>query len=183
MSKQIKSKLDRFSETLLSMNDEGKTLAEIIAWLKQEGVSVSGSRLSEFLEQLRSARSQKQILEDIVSGSAKCREIDQAFSKNPAPALESIIKLLKVLIMQLATAGHADKESLKLADQLTRTTLDFTSGKTKADLENRKLELQERRVSLLENKAAAYDQAKGILGDKELSETDRQARMRQLFGL
>jgi hypothetical protein len=175
MSKQIKSKLDPFAETLLSMNDEGKTLGEIVAWLKQEGVSVSFSRLSEFLESLRSARSQKQILGDIVSGSAKCREIDEAFRKNPAPELESIIKLLKVLIMQLATSGLADKESLKLADQFTRTALEFISGQTKAIF-------KEREVSLAEDKAAEAkksDQQKAL--ELCLDEAKQLPEVQQLF--
>ena len=46
MPKQKKSKLDQYAVTLLEMDDAKKTLPEILAWLKEEGVSVAPSTLS-----------------------------------------------------------------------------------------------------------------------------------------
>lgn len=182
MSKPYKSKLDPFAGTLLEMNDEMKSLKEIQSWLKGEGCVVALSTLSDYLEELRSQRTQKQILGDIVSGSAKCREIDAAFAKNPAPELQSIISLLKVLIMQLATEGRVERESLKLADQLTRTAMEFISGEAKHALEKQKLNLQERRVSLLEKKAAQADATDKVLSDQELTAEQREQRIKEIYG-
>ena len=147
MSKQQKSKLDQFAPTLLEMDDAKKTLAEMRAWLKEESCNVDLSTLSRFLESARSERSQSRILGQITSGAEHCREIDQAFVKNPAPHLETVIKVFKVLIMQLATKGTAEPEFLKLADQLSRTAIEFISGQTKAAFKERELTIEEQKFA------------------------------------
>ena len=147
MSKQKASKLDQFAETLLEMDDATKTLADIQAWLKQEGVTVSVGRLSEYLQSLRSRRLQSRMLGQIASGAQQCAEVEKQFKKNPAPELETLIKLHRVLILQLSTKGNANPEFLKLSDQLTNTVINCISAKTKAHF-------KEREVTLAEAKAA-----------------------------
>lgn len=56
-------------------------------------------------------------------------------------------------------------------------------GKTKAAQKDRQLDQQDRKIKLLEKKAEAYDQAKGVMGDQALTEEQRAARMRELFGM
>jgi len=56
-------------------------------------------------------------------------------------------------------------------------------GQAKAKFEERKVSVSERRVALLEQKAAQADKAKGVLEDKELTEEQKAARMRELFGI
>ncbi|MGJ8674054.1 hypothetical protein [Rubritalea sp.] len=53
----------------------------------------------------------------------------------------------------------------------------------KAIAANRKLQLEERRVKLLEEKARKADEAEGIMGDQNLSEEEKSANMRALFGM
>ena len=183
MAKPIKSKLDQFAETLAGMEAEKKTLAEMQAWLKEEGCSVSVSTLSSYLESQRSARLQAKLLGQITSGAKQVREVEHQFSGHPAPELDTLIKLHRVAVLQLSTQAQADPELLKLVDQLTRTAMEYTSGQTKAKLEKEKLEIAERRVALLEQKAALFDQAKGIAGNPELDEQQKQLRMYQLFGV
>lgn len=43
--------------------------------------------------------------------------------------------------------------------------------------------LEERKIALLEKKSAAFDQAKGLIENKELTEAQRAARMREVFGI
>ncbi|HET9888168.1 MAG TPA: hypothetical protein VFR10_11700, partial [bacterium] len=56
-------------------------------------------------------------------------------------------------------------------------------GRTKAAQKERQLDQQDRKIKLLEQKAAAFDQAKGVLQNKELTEAQRAARMREVFGI
>lgn len=57
------------------------------------------------------------------------------------------------------------------------------AGRAKVKFEERKISISDRRVTLLERKAAQADQAKGIMQDQQLSEDQRAARMRELFGI
>ena len=51
------------------------------------------------------------------------------------------------------------------------------------DLNVKKVSLDERKLKLLEAKAAQADKAKGILENRELSEAEKKSRMHELFGL
>lgn len=53
----------------------------------------------------------------------------------------------------------------------------------KLRLKEKDQQLTERRVSLLEKKAAQADQAKGIVGDQALSDEQKAAQLRSLFGM
>ena len=143
MNKQKKSKLDQFAGTLADMDAAKKTIAEIQAWLKDEGCVVSTGAISNYLSSLRQARLQSALLGQIAAGANQVREVEKQFSKNPAPELETLIKLHRVLIMKLSTAGNADPEFLKLADQLMRTAMEFVSGQTKAAHKERELAVAE----------------------------------------
>ena len=51
----------------------------------------------------------------------------------------------------------------------------------KLELKRRELELGERRVTLLEQKAALADKAKGVVDDQSLTEEQKAARLREIF--
>ena len=185
MSKQRESKLDQHAATLLEMDDQHKTLAEIQAWLKEEGLVVSPATISRFLESARSRRSTEALLGQIASGAQQCQQIDKAFQKNPAPQLEMAIKVFKVLIMQLATKGTAAPDFLRLADQLMRTAIEFISGQTKAAFKERELTLAETKFHWNAAKEArkALPALRAIEANKSLSESEKtQMFMEKLFG-
>lgn len=142
-----KSQLDKFATTLLEKRDEGVSLEDMQAWLKGEGLVVGRSTVGDFILQLEQRRSRERLLGQIVTGANQVREVEQQFAKNPAPELETLIKLHRVLILQLATDGNANPESVKLSDQLTNTVLQALSAQTKAHF-------KEREVTLAEQKAA-----------------------------
>jgi DNA-binding phage protein len=154
------SKLDQYAEQLQALQDENKTLAQIQEWLKGEGVTVSIGRLSEFLQQQRQARLQSRLLDKIASGAQQAREVEKQFGDNPPPELDTLIKLHRVLILQLSTQAQADPRLITLVNNSMRTVMEWLSGRTKAELEKEKLGLQERRVKLLEQKAEAFDRVK-----------------------
>ena len=143
MAKDTKSKLDQFADTLAAMEAEKKTLAEMLAWLKEEGCVVSLSTLSRFLQSQRSARRQQSVLDKISEGAAQIKRVQAAFAANPAPEMETLIDLHKTLVHHLITDAEDDPELLKLADQLAITAIQYVSGKTKAAQKERQLALAE----------------------------------------
>ena len=182
MSKQAKSVLDRYAEQLLEMDAAGKTLAEMLAWLKEEACTVSLSTISRWLESARSSAAQERILNLVATGSAQCTELDKAFAKNPAPELDMLIKLFKVLILKLTTQGQADTKLLQLADQLSRTAIEFINGQTKAAFKRVELEQAERKLQIIEKKAAAFDAAQKV-AVSELTSEEKDAEYRRIFGM
>jgi hypothetical protein len=135
------------AQTLLDMRLAGRKIKDLQKWLKKEGIVVGHSTVADFVSQLLSKRERDLILDRITSGASQVREMEERFKDNPAPELESVIKLYRVLILQLSTSGQTDPELLKLADQLTNTVAQIVSAQTKA-------RFKEREVTLAEQKAA-----------------------------
>jgi hypothetical protein len=184
MSKAVQSKLDPFTASLDEWFGVQKlSLEEVREKLKEDGCSVSLSRLSRWWEARQTVLAEEKLLNQIATGARTHAAVVKQFGENPPPELQTLIDLHRVLIMQLSTAGAANPKMLELADRCMRTVMDYISGQTKATLENRKLELGERRVTILERKAHQADQAKGILTNKELSEEEKRLKMRALFGI
>lgn len=153
---------------------------EVQKQLIQDNVSVSLSRLSDWRSARESERLQDKLLIGIATGAQQTRDVDAAFEKNPAPEFEMLIKLLKVVILQLHTKATESPGLLELANQLTATVLNALSAKTKAELEKQKLSIQERRVKLLEEKARAFDQAKEVVS-LQLSAEEQRARLKEIL--
>jgi len=183
MAKKIESKLDQFGATLLEMDAQHKTLAEMLAWLKEKSCTVVASTLSRWLESARSQVSQERLLNLVASGSQQCADLEQAFSKNPAPELETLIKLFKVLILNLTTRAEADPKLLQLADQLSRTALEYINGQTKARFKQTELEQAERKLQISERKAAAFDAAQQVTVNSKLTPEQKDAEYRRIFGM
>lgn len=139
--KSHKSKLDQFAAQLADLDVEKKTLSEICEWLASEGCRVSPSRVSEYLERLRSDRRQAALLTQITNGARQCAEVEKQFGKNPAPELETLIKLQRVILLNLSTQANADPSLLALI-----------GNSFKAVLTAEKLKLQREEVSLAKQK-------------------------------
>ena len=182
--KQRESKLDIHAATLADMEVQKKTLDEMLAWLREEGVTCSPSTLSRFLESQRQSRLQDKLLAQIASGARQCKEVEKQFGKNPAPELDTLIKLHRVLILQLSTQGNADPEFLKLADQLMRTALEFVSGQTKAAHKERELRLAEDKfqIEVCEHFLAWFKDAKAReIAESTSSNAEKIAALRQAY--
>jgi hypothetical protein len=165
MSKQRESKLDQYAGPLADMEAEKKTLAEMLTWLKAEGVRCSASTLSRFLESARQSRLQEKLLAQIASGAEQCAAVEKSFGKNPAPELETLIKLQRVLILNLSTQATADPELIKLISQSFSSVMDAE----RLRLKRGELDLNSRKVVLMEKKAEAYDRAQAALNAAKTS--------------
>jgi hypothetical protein len=159
MSKQRESKLDQFAKPLADMEAECKTLAEMLAWLKEEGVRCSASTLSRFLESQRQSRLQDRLLDRIASGARQVQAVEKSFGKNPPPELETLIKLQRVLILNLSTQANADPELMKLVASSFGAVMESERLRIKRG----ELDLNTRKVKLMEKKAEAYDRAQAAL--------------------
>ena len=186
MSKKIESKLDAYAERLdawFTPKDEGGdglTLAEAREQLALDGCSVDVSTLSRWWSARQREKNQKELLGEIVASSNQCATVEQEFAKNPAPELETIIKLHRVLIFNLRSAGRENPDMIKLADQCTRTVMDYLSGQTKAGQKEIELKHSERKLQIMEKKAAAFDQAKEVI-ESQLSPDEQKKRLKEIL--
>ncbi len=143
MRKQRRSVLIPHADALMQMDAEKKTYAEMVAWLKREGVICVIPTVPSFLEAERSRRLEAQLLENIMTGAQQCRDVEKQFGENSPPALETLIKLHRVIILRLATQANANPQFLKLADQLLRTVMEYFNSQTEIAQKERALRLAE----------------------------------------
>lgn len=140
------SKLTPYAQTLLDKRLAGAKIKELQKWLKEEGVTIGHSTLADFVSQLLDKRERDQLLDRITSGASQVREVEERFKDNPAPGLETLVKIYRVLILQLTTSGQADAELLKLSDQLMNTFAQILSAQTKAAFKEREVTLAEQKA-------------------------------------
>ena len=190
MRKATQSKLDPHAEVLAAwftprdQGGEGLTLDQAVARLSERySIKVSPSRLSQWWQQQQQRALQDKVLAGIATGAQLNKQIDAQFAKNPAPELEQLMRLFKTITLQLAVKGEADSDLLKLAGNFGSLILEERKAATNAKFKDRDLSIKERRIVLLEQKAAQFDQAKKTLGDAALTEEQKQQRIRQIFGL
>jgi len=121
------------------------------------------------------------VLSFIATGADMNRKIEKAYQANPAPEVETLVKLCKTLVMQLSVKGATDKDALESANSLFHSVLEFL-----------KLEQKQKEFGLAKNKFE-FDAAKAALkcaaelkvisSNKTLSETDKvNAARAKLFG-
>lgn len=68
---------------------------------------------------------QQKLLSQIRRGAALCREIERNLTGNPAPELETLIKLFRVIILKLSLEANAAPDLLKLVNDLMKPVLDW----------------------------------------------------------
>ena len=141
--KQRANKLDPFSGRIKEWAAEGKTLAAMREQLKADGCSCSLSSLSDYLARCRQELLEANLFAQIASGGRMNREMDAAYAANPAPEIERLIQVSKTLVMSLQVKGVGDTKMLGLANSMQQTVLNYLSGRTRAELEARKIELAE----------------------------------------
>lgn len=140
--KEKPSKLDQYAERLDEwFGIEKRTLGDVQEQLKLDGCSVSVSRLSKWWQSRMRQQQEAALLAQIASGARQCKEVEAEFAKNPAPGVETIIKLQRVLIMKLSTQANVDPEMIELVARLTKPSMEWA-----------KLEQKRREVELAEQK-------------------------------
>ena len=141
--KKRRSVLDPFANELVQMDENKTTLPEIVAWLGQRGVATSGNNVSKFLINRREEAELQEQQERLASRSNKCVAFEEWLAKHPTPDLGAVIKMFKLLMMEMAASKTVEPEVLKLADRLTRTALRFVNDQGRAEYRTRKLVMEE----------------------------------------
>jgi hypothetical protein len=111
--------------------------------------------------------------------SAVSALVEEYKSTNPDATPEQ----LQIIGQTFFTALALQQQDSQVWIATQRLNLDRDSARTRFELERQKLSQSERKIVLLEKKAAAFDQAKGVMGDAALTEEQKAARMRELFGM
>jgi hypothetical protein len=148
------------------------TLDDTIVWLKADGVRISRNRLSVWL----SSYTLRRAFTQAANSTSEFQEFLKAEFPDIDPA-ELDRRASLFFQAEAMKAGDAD------------TYLNFATARSKADLERAKLAQRERvidqndrRIALLEKKAAQADAAQQVLTE-ELSPDERLQRIRQIFGM
>jgi len=130
--KRIPSILDPFTEPLLQMDDGGKPLHEIVAWLKTQGIETSGPNVSKFLTRRR-AKEQLDKEKNLVEA------LREWINENPNATAEMVIERFKMLALNLSLQPEAAPEVLKLADRLAWTASRVANDQSRTEYRMQKL--------------------------------------------
>ena len=118
------------------------------------------------------------VLAGIATGAHMNAQISDAFKKNPAPDMATLVNVIKTLVMQLSVQGAANPSMLELANTLFKSALDYVKEQGKA--EDRKLERE--KFALLLKKAERADATEKVLTDDDLSPAEREQRIKEIYG-
>jgi hypothetical protein len=145
LTKKTESRLDPYAAELEAMEEAQppKTLAEMQAWLAGKGCAMTVSAIGRFLARLRAQREQERLLHKLGVAVEQCRVLEKWFKDNPAPDLGLLVKLFKVLILQLTVESEKDPSLLKMANELAQTALKYIKSQDRAELGERTLALAE----------------------------------------
>jgi hypothetical protein len=175
MSKAIESKLDTFRDRLDEwFGQEHLPLADAQARLKELGCAVSLSRLSRWWQMRSAELDQDRLLAQIATGAAQCQALKKEFGTNAPPEMDTLISLLRVLILQFSTQASANPELVNMIGGLLRPVLVWAKLQDKA----KDRELVERRVKLLEEQAA---KARAAISDPTLTAEQQRERLREIL--
>ncbi len=137
-------------------------LAEVQERLRALGCTVSTSRLSRWWRARQREHLETQLLLQIAKAARECQAVEAEFGRNPAPPLETLIKLHRVLVLKLSTQANLAPNLLSLVAQLMRPVMEWA-----------RLQEKQKQRELAEQKYRDELAAQKAVRDKELSgETD-----------
>jgi len=106
-------------------------------------------------------------------------EFEEWYSKSNPEATTERIRQAGIAFFMTETAADGDRKGFV---EVAHLDLKERDGKTKALMDEKKIQIAERRVRVLEQKAAQADQAKAVTESK-LTPEEKLAKMRQIFGM
>jgi hypothetical protein len=98
-------------------------------------------------------KTQQWLLAQIAQGARQCRQIERQFRRHPAPELETLIKLCRVLILKFSLEAEAGPEFLERVNDLTRLVLEW--GRLEEKRKERRLAERKYRDQVKAHKSAA----------------------------
>ena len=68
---------------------------------------------------------QTQLLAQIASGARQCREVEAEFGRNPAPSVETLIKIHRVLVLKLSNQANLAPDALRHVTELMKPVMEW----------------------------------------------------------
>ena len=125
MNRPKESKLDDHAEALDQwLGEEQITLVEAQERLRNLGCVVSLGRLSEWRRGRTWERTRRQLLEQIAAGARHCQQVEKQFGSNPGPALETLLNLHRLAVLELSVQG-INRETFNRVTSLLRPAIDW----------------------------------------------------------
>lgn len=175
MRKHRKSKLDEHAADLDKwLGEEDLTLSQAAERLAAAGCRISLTGLSNWWTVRREDLNRQQLLDRLTMANAADAEVKAQLQITDAPETATLMKLLNVFIMQLAVNGGVHNAGEIVS--LIRPVIEHAKLQEKA----KDRELDERRLKILEQKAAMADQAGAVLASN-LSQEEQNARLREIL--
>lgn len=106
---------------------------------------------------------QQTLLDQIGAGAALCAEIERRLAGNPAPGLDTLIKLYRVIILKLSVEANVAPGLLKLVNDLMKPVIDW------ARLEEKRKEREFAELKHRDQLAQAAAEKAGRASDKALT--------------
>lgn len=148
------------------------TLAETVAWLKADGITISSGKLSSWLSDWRLSA----IFRHSESKAIQFRE--WLAKATPSLSAEELDQRA-ALMFQFQAVEKGDAETwLAIASARQKAKTDAERIK----LAREKVSIDDRKLKLLEAKAAQADQAQKVVESK-LTPEEKQKQLRQIFGM
>ena len=136
----------------------------------------TGSRSKPSARRLR--QMQTELLEQIALAARHCRELEGQFGEHPAPELETLIRLHRVLVLNLSLRAERAPELLKLVKELMKPVMDWAQLQEKR--KQRELAEQKYRDQVEAQKAAGARAAQpggGALTPETLGKIERELNL------
>lgn len=151
---------------------------EILNRLEKKGTRTTKQQLSKMRTRLQREHLQEIVLDRIATGARAHEKVSKEFAKNPPPDVNSLVLLFQNLIFTIITKGQ-QLFTVGQVSSLMRPVLEWS----RLQLKERETAVAERKMKLLEETAAKAREAEGVVGDSKLSQEEKMARMRQIFGI
>lgn len=134
MQREKHAKLDAHAEQLDEwIEAENLTLEEARERLSVSGCSVSRSALVAWWNGRQSRRLQEQLLGVVARAASHCRELERDLAAHPAPELETLIALHRVLVFKLSAQASATPALLRLVTDSLKRALEWARLHEKPD--------------------------------------------------
>jgi len=146
---------------------EDLTAKEVVEELKKERVCVSVKTLQYWLGRNRGETMQVRLLNAIRRASRQSQEVSAELEKHPAPELETIASLHRVVAFDLARLAIDDRAVAEVSAKMTKLVLEIVKvqawkAEQELDARHEKGEEEEGRRMTAEEKEAEFKRIFGI---------------------
>lgn len=152
-------------DQILDWIKEGQPYTAVREMVQKEfGVRCAVSAFTSFYQQ----EAPKALIKRRLQSLGIAQQIAEDAKKRPAQFSAATAEQIAQIAFELSINPKATPADIKTFYDLL--------------LKSRDQDLESRRVSLLEQKAAQAEKAHGVMSDSKLTETEKQTRLRQIFG-